>query len=73
MSANNTKAVETIKAKGAKAYKDGLGIDSCPYKLDGKISRRYRRIWLGGYYEASNDRFDIELRAVNHYVGSKDE
>lgn len=52
MSANFTKQAETIKAKGASAYYAGQSIDDCPYKLNGKQSRRYKRIWLAGFIEA---------------------
>lgn len=55
MSPNPPKQRQTIKDKGAKAYHDGLTIDACPYATLGEYSRRYRRIWLAGYYEARGD------------------
>ena len=56
--ATYAKQVDTIKAKGAKAYQDGRGIDSCPYKVATKQGRKFKRIWLAGYCEAQegNDR-----------------
>lgn len=51
MSANYEKQIETIKTKGAIAYRSGLSIDSCPYARIGKNSLKFRRVWIAGYIE----------------------
>ena len=52
MSDKYQKQIDTIKAKGAKAYEDGLTIDQCPYTTEGKQGRKFRRIWIAGYVDA---------------------
>jgi hypothetical protein len=51
MSVKYDKQIETIKAKGAQAFKDGLTIEDCPYKIESKQGRKFKRIWLAGYCE----------------------
>lgn len=61
------KQIDTIKAKGAKAYEDGLTVDQCPYTVSSKQGRKFKRIWLAGYCEA---RGDMVVATTYSYAGN---
>ncbi len=65
MSVKYDKQIETIKNKGAKAFKDGLTIDDCPYKVEGKQGRKFKRIWLAGYIDARDGAINIDIPNVS--------
>jgi len=71
MTTPHAKQVETVKEKGAKAYRDGLAIDACPYVIQSKQGRKFRRIWLAGYYEARGDTFTTKTVQYQFENGSE--
>lgn len=55
-----SKQKQTVKNKGAQAYRDGKSIDACPYATIGEYSRRFRRIWIAGYVEARDGQEPVD-------------
>jgi ribosome modulation factor len=50
--ANNSKQAETIRAKGAQAFRNGQDKASCPYRIPTKQGQKFAKLWLTGWLEA---------------------
>ena len=49
-----SKVETSVIEQGTRAYREGRGMLTCPYKKNSKQARRFRRLWLDGYLMAQS-------------------